>query len=120
MVAGIWRSWRDLAMDAGPRLLPVIGLAATSLLAIAALTLQPGPAGEPVAVLFAPFTDADMPLRRVAAAGGEILRHGAAGSIVIARSDAPDFATRLYTQGALLVASGLAAWACAPATRPSS
>ena len=96
--------------------LPALALAIVSLAAIAVVTLQPGAPGTPVAVFFSPYRDGDSALLRVAAAGGEILRHGAAGSIVIARSDDADFTERLYAHGALLVSSGRLGWICTPSS----
>lgn len=104
----------------GLQLLPALALAFISLIAVAVVALRPGAPGTPVAVFFSPYADADSALRRVAAAGGEILRPGAAASIVIARSDDPAFVARLYDHGALLVASGLAAWACAAGANGAS
>jgi hypothetical protein len=97
------------------RFLPAFALAIASLLAIGMSEFQPGPPGTPVAVFFRPFADHDTALLRVAAAGGEILRHGASGTIVIARSDDPAFTSRLYGAGALMVSAAIGNWICGPA-----
>lgn len=101
------------------RFLPACGLALLSLVVIAASTFQPGPPGSPVAAFFSPFASSDSAVMRVAAAGGEILRHGASGSIVITRSDDPDFARRLYGTGALVVSAALGRWICGPSDTAS-
>lgn len=96
------------------RFMPAFALAIASLLAIGASTYRPASAGLPVAVFFAPFSDSDAALLRVAAAGGEVLRHGAVSTIVIARSDDPDFVERLYGAGALAVSAAIGRWICGP------
>lgn len=98
------------------RFLPAFGLAIASLLAIGASTYRPGSPGDPVAVFFTPFSDSSAAFLRVASAGGEILRHGAVDSIIIARSDDPAFVERLYGAGALAVSAAIGRWICGPAS----
>ncbi len=101
-------------MRAVLKFLPACGLAVASLIVIGASTFQPGSRGTPVAVFFSPFADHDAAILRVAAAGGEILRHGAADTIIIARSDDPAFIGRLYRVGALAVSAAIGRWICGP------
>lgn len=93
-------------------LLPAAALAVASLTAIAAMKLTPGQAGEPVAALFRPGIPGDEVFRRVIAAGGYVLRSGGLSSMIIARSDNPEFASTLYRMGALLVANADGARGC--------
>ena len=76
------------------------------------MKLAPGGTGEPVAALFLPQVSADDAYRRVAAAGGYVLRPGGLPSMLIARSDNPDFPAALYRMGALLVADANGARGC--------
>ena len=91
--------------------LPAAVLALASLAAVAAMKLAPTD-GEPVVAVFSPQLDADDAFRRVIAAGGSVLRHGALPSLLIARSSEPDFVASLYKMGAVLVADANGARGC--------
>ncbi|MBY0298177.1 MAG: hypothetical protein K2X71_19455 [Methylobacterium sp.] len=78
------------------------------------LGLAAMPCGPVVAVLGPPGDIG----RIVARAGGAILRAGAAGNLLVARSDAPGFTLRLYAAGAWLVLDPMAAGGCEPLPRP--
>ncbi len=92
--------------------LPAAALATISLAAIAALKLAPAKPGEPIAAFFMPGVSPDDAFQRVASAGGYVLRPGGLPSMMIARSNDPDFTTALYRTGALLVAAADGARGC--------
>ncbi|KMO33326.1 hypothetical protein VQ03_25095 [Methylobacterium tarhaniae] len=81
---------------------------------LAALTPRSGP----VAVLGPPGSGAAGTARIVAAAGGVLLRAGRFDSLLIAASDEPGFARRLYAAGAWLVVHPALAGSCAPSFSP--
>lgn len=77
----------------------------------AAVALTP-PKSGPVAIIVMPWSSGPNPMEVVSAADGRYLRQGAADWIVIAASDEPGFADRLYGAGAWIVANPLAAGGC--------
>ena len=83
-------------------MIAAIGLAAASVLAMAALQATPRD-GTQVAALFAPWTGSGEVIARVADADGSVVRQGLFDSIVVVRSDAPGLISRLYGAGAWLV-----------------
>ncbi|WP_407529567.1 hypothetical protein [Methylobacterium oryzisoli] len=89
-----------------------IGLAFAVPLGLAAMP------GGPVVAVLGPRGDAGRTARIVAQAGGAILRAGAAGNLLVARSDAPGFTLRLYAAGAWLVLDPILAGGCEPPPRP--
>ena len=101
-------------------ILPAAALAVTSLVAIGAMKLAPGAPGQPVAALFPPGVNADDAFARIAAAGGLVLRRGGLPSMMIARSDDPDFTGALYRMGAVLVADANGARGCPEQTTGGS
>lgn len=91
---------------------PAAVLAVMSLTTVAAMKLAPGQPGEPIAAVFMPDVSPDDAFRRVAAAGGDVLRPGGLPSMIIARSSDPNFTTALYRMGAILVADANGARGC--------
>jgi hypothetical protein len=83
-------------------MMAAIGLAAASVLAMAALQAYPRD-GTQVAAWFAPWTGGGEVMVRVAEADGLVVRRGLFDSIVVVRSDAPGLIHRLYGAGAWLV-----------------
>lgn len=83
---------------------------------MAALTPRSGT----VAVLAPPGSGAAEAARIVAAAGGVLLRAGRFDTLLIAASDEPGFARRLYAAGAWLVVHPALAGPCAPSPSPLS
>lgn len=78
------------------------GLAAASVLAVAALQGVPRD-GAQVAAIFPPWTSSAGVVTRVAQADGLLVRRGLIDSIVVVQSDAPGLIRRLYAAGAWLV-----------------
>ena len=68
--------------------------------------------GDQVAVMVAPWQPSSAAMEVVAAAGGRFVRSGFADWVVVASSSRPDFASRLYSAGAWIVADPTAAGAC--------
>ncbi|MFH6786078.1 hypothetical protein [Methylobacterium sp. MA0201] len=97
--------------------LPAAGALALVLLVpvLAALTPRSGP----VAVLARPGAGAAEAARIVAAAGGLLVRSGRFDALLIAASDEPGFARRLYAAGAWLVVHPALAGPCAPSPTPT-
>ncbi|MDQ0473333.1 hypothetical protein [Labrys wisconsinensis] len=85
-------------------------------LSLACLGLLPRP-GQPVLVFAAPSAGPSASARLVAAAGGTVLAPGPLADAALARSDAPDFAARLYAAGALLVVDAALAGPCTATPR---
>jgi hypothetical protein len=78
---------------------------------LGAVALQAGPEGR-FAVMAIPGSAPTRVYAIVAAAGGQIISGGGASTVAIARSDAPDFRSRLYAAGALLVFNPLLTGPC--------
>ena len=73
--------------------------------------------GQNVAAVFAPWLGTERAFGLVASAGGEIVRTGFIGTILVAHSDSPGFAERLRSAGAWMVVDPLALGGClAPST----
>ncbi len=92
---------------------------ATLLFGILAIALVSPKQGRPVAVV-GPSARIEQTLGIVAEAGGRLLSLGPYASTVIAVSQDPDFAARLYAAGASLVIDASSANLCSPRTRKAS
>jgi hypothetical protein len=73
--------------------------------------LRAGPEGR-FAVMAIPGSGPMHVYAIVAAAGGQVVSDGGLSTVAIAQSDAPDFRSRLYAAGALLVFNPLLAEPC--------
>lgn len=96
--------------------LPVGGALILALLVPVLVALTPR--SGTVAVLGPPGSGAVGTARIVAAAGGVLLRAGRLDTLLIAASDEPGFARRLYAAGAWLVVHPALAGSCAPSAPP--
>jgi hypothetical protein len=74
--------------------------------------------GAPVAVVFAPWVEADRAVAMAAAAGATILSVGASANVVIVRPDDAAYADRVRREGAWLVADAAALTGCPPDVTP--
>jgi hypothetical protein len=83
-------------------LIAAAGLAAASVLAMAALQAVPRD-GTRVAAIFSPWANGGDVVARVAQANGRVVRLGLIDSIVLVQSDEPGLIRRLYAAGAWLV-----------------
>ncbi|MGY2049340.1 hypothetical protein [Methylobacterium sp. JK268] len=92
----------------------VKGAAGAALALGLAAPLAVPPARGPVAVVGPPGDGLPAVARIVAAAGGAILAQGRFGNLLVAVSDAPGFARRLYAAGAWLVLDPRLAVGCGP------
>ncbi|TNC11995.1 hypothetical protein FF100_17280 [Methylobacterium terricola] len=97
----------------------------TAALALSLALLVPvlvalAPRTGPVAVLGPPGAGAAEAARIVAAAGGVLLRAGRFDTLLVAASDEPGFARRLYAAGAWLVVHPAWAGPCTPSPSPPS
>ena len=95
------RSTIEFKRGAQP-LIIAVGLAAASVLAVAALQAVPRD-GTQVAAIFAPWDESGGVMARVAQADGLLVRRGLFDSIVVVQSDEPGLIGRLYASGAWLV-----------------
>lgn len=84
-------------------LMPAVLLLMASLIGSMAVGLMPRSGATQYAVLGPPWLGAGRMLALVDEAGGVPLDTGGWANVVIARSDAPDFAAALYHAGAWLV-----------------
>lgn len=100
----------DPRKDSSAWLLSVI-TAALCTLAVGWIEARPRDPFE-VAVIFAPWTGAEIAIARVARAGGVIERQGVLASILVVHGDDAGFAARLYRQGALAVVDPVAFGGC--------
>jgi ABC-type nitrate/sulfonate/bicarbonate transport system substrate-binding protein len=94
-----------------------IALAATSVIVMATLQMQPRDRTQ-VAAVFSPWTSGEHAIAQVARAGGLVVRRGVIDAIVVVRSDDPDLVDRLYAAGAWAVIDP-AAWGGCLAARAS-
>lgn len=85
---------------------------------LGAVAFEPPERGA-VAIFVAPWASGPDPIEIIAAADGRYMRRGMADWVVIATSDEPHFADRLYEAGAWLVANPLVAAACIAKRRKS-
>lgn len=96
-----------------------IGLIAGAALAVFVVTgflvLSPRDPRAPVAVIFAPGTQASAAFAHVAEAGGRVLRAGPFANIVIAVPDDAQFGGRARQHGAWLVADAALVPGCSVA-----
>ncbi|MGP1393902.1 MAG: hypothetical protein ACTS3R_00135 [Inquilinaceae bacterium] len=76
------------------------------------MTFRPAPGAEQLVAVFPPWLSLDQAIGRIGAAGGVAVRSGAIDSILLARSDAPDFAKALRQAGAWLVADPIVLGGC--------
>ncbi len=68
-----------------------------------ALVAGPDSAEDGVAVVFAPWIDEATAMSRIGAAGGAVIRPGAAGFVTIAIPQSPDFERAIRAAGAWLL-----------------
>jgi len=98
-------------------------LTAFSLGALAAtvrVTLVPPPSpGRPVAIVFAPWTDAASALKRVADAGGRLVSYGGMPFVTVAIADDANYAERAFAAGAWFVLDPAIIEACLRASEAS-
>ncbi|GAB4170416.1 MAG: hypothetical protein OHK0024_06420 [Thalassobaculales bacterium] len=92
-------------------LLPAAGLLAASALALLVLSAMPR-AGQPVAAVFAPWTDPATLPARLALADAQYLGPTAVPWIAVVAPGDAALADRLRRQGAILIADGSAVSAC--------
>ncbi|MGA7804753.1 hypothetical protein [Bradyrhizobium sp.] len=83
-----------------------------SWVAITALTLQPGPGSEIVAVAFPPWWDARHAIDAAASADAAVVRMTAVPSLLIVRPDGQDGLRRLRASGAWFAIDPQAVAAC--------
>jgi hypothetical protein len=95
-------------------------VATGSLYATMRIGLTPRDPADGVAVIFAPWTDAGAALTRSVEAGGRFVRYGGYDFIVIVIPEAPDYASRVSTAGALFVVDPGALAACLTAFADSA
>lgn len=86
-------------------------LAVVSMVAMAALEVQPRPAAD-VAAIFPPWMARDAAFARVAAAGGLVVRQGALDTILVVHGGDPALVHRLYAAGAWAVIDPVAFGGC--------
>jgi hypothetical protein len=103
-------SWFDFTLISGGA---VFGLAATALVA-----LTPRDPLAPVAVVYAPWTQAGAAIGAATQAGAQLLRPGAHANIVIVKPDDAGYAARASAAGAWLVADAAALTGCAETVAP--
>lgn len=87
---------------------------ALALLVCAPMVVLALPRSERVAVIGPPWAGAAELLAIVVEAGGDPVRAGGHGNVVIAHSPQSDFVWRLYAAGAWFVISPLLAKGCSP------
>jgi hypothetical protein len=87
-------------------------VAVGSLYATISIGLAPRDPASGVAVIFAPWTDADAALTRAVKAGSRFVRYGGYGFIVVVVPEAPDYLSRIRIAGALFVLDPGALAAC--------
>lgn len=97
-------SWRDLR--------PAAALLVATLVVMTILTFRPAPGAAQLVAVFPPWVSLDQAIGRIGAAGGVAVRTGALDSILLAQSDAPDFAKALRRAGAWLVADPIVLGGC--------
>jgi hypothetical protein len=83
-----------------------------ALYATARATLAPRQPELGVAVVFAPWTGADVTLTRTVEAGGRFVRFGGVPFVAVAIPDDQDYASRVLTSGAWLVVDPKTIAAC--------
>jgi hypothetical protein len=87
-------------------------LAIASLFAAARIGLKPRDPANGVAVVFAPWTSAEVTLARATDPGGRFVRFGGLPFIAIVIPEAPDYSSRILGEGALLLLDPQALAAC--------
>jgi hypothetical protein len=103
-------------------MLIALGIAVLSVLAVLPAARLPDQATGAVAAVFLPGTAASATYAAIAGAGGTPVRTALGGTVWIARSDAPGFAGRLRSAGAVTVLDPIVAAGClsGPAAADSS
>jgi hypothetical protein len=87
-------------------------LAIASLFVIARIGLKPRDPANGVAVVFAPWTSAEVTLARATDPGSRFVRFGGFSFIAVVIPEAPDYSSRILGEGALLVLDPQALAAC--------
>ena len=95
-------------MDGGLIALLAIG----SFYISARIGLQPHDSAGGVAIIFTPWTDAHDAMTRAVTAGARFVRYGGLPFIVVVVPDGPDYSSRIFDQGALLVVDPQTLAAC--------
>ena len=91
----------------------VIGAGAIgSLYAGARIGLKPVDPASGVAIIFAPWTSGEQALARSVGAGGRFVRYGGYPFIAVVVPEAPDYASRILSAGALFVVDPRVLAAC--------
>ena len=103
-----WRRLLDGAL--------IILFALTGSVAIARIGLVPADPSEGVAVVFAPWTNAEAALTRATAPGARFVRFGGAPFIAIVVPETRDYQSRIIGDGALFLLDPRIVLACLPAT----
>src|SRR5262245_55878531 len=101
---------RRFALDLA--LLAILSVAA--FVAAAVMTLAPRDPASGVAVVFAPWTGADVALSRAVEARARFVRFGGASFIAVVIPDDADYQARVLSAGAWLVLDPQALAACLP------
>ncbi len=83
-----------------------------SLYGAARLSLAPRDPSTGIAVLFAPWVDAEESLTRSVAAGARFVRHGGYPFIAVVQPDDSRYERRILAAGALMIADPVALAAC--------
>lgn len=91
-------------------LLTIFALA--SLFAVVRVGMAPRDPASGVAVVFSPWTGAELALARATDAGSRFVRFGAYPFIVVVIPDGDDYAARIYRDGALMVLDPQAIASC--------
>jgi hypothetical protein len=93
-------------------------VAAISLLTLAVAGLRPAAGATTLAVIFSPWTSAEMTMARAVAADARFVRYGGFSFIAIVVTERADYASRIAGHGAWLIADPIALAACIDAVSP--
>jgi hypothetical protein len=106
------KSARQIESFRWPHWLSPVALLLVSWVGVAALTLQPRPDSDVVAVIFPPWWSAAQSFSAAASAGAAIVRAGAMSSILIVRPAESEGLLRLRDAGAWFAIDPQAVSAC--------
>jgi hypothetical protein len=90
----------------------IILVAVGSLYAVARIALTPRDLANGVAVIFAPWTNGTSSLTRAVMSGGRFVRYGRQPFIVVVVPEVPDYLSRAFANGAVLVVDPRALGGC--------